>query len=60
MPEQAEDLIVRHLIEALNQLHDDVARVELWSAALRCFNGPAPGYQPDDTHLLPPRKPAPR
>ena len=36
-PEPAEDLIVRNLIEALDRLHDDLDRVELWTAALGCF-----------------------
>jgi hypothetical protein len=60
MPEQAEDLIVRNLIEALDRLQDDLVCVELWSAALRCFRHPAPDYQPDNAHLLPTRKQAPR
>ncbi len=37
MPEQTEDMIVRNLIEALSRLHHDLDRVELWTAALRCF-----------------------
>ena len=36
-PEPAEDLIVRNLMEAINRLHDDLDRVELWTAALGCF-----------------------
>jgi hypothetical protein len=60
MPEQAEDMIVRNLIEALDQLQDDLARVELWSAAWCCFQHPAPDYQPDNAHLLPARRKAPR
>jgi hypothetical protein len=60
MSQQAEDVIVRNLIEALDRLQDDLARIELWSAALYCLQHPAPDYQPDNTHLLPPRKKAPR
>ena len=33
MPERAADMIVRNLIEALNRLHDDLDRVELWTVA---------------------------
>jgi hypothetical protein len=42
MPEQTEDVIVRNLIEALSRLHHDLDRVELWTAALRCFQHAAP------------------
>ena len=56
-PEPAEDLIVRNLIEALDRLHDDLDRVELWTAALGCFQRPAAEYQPGDHHLLPAYKP---
>jgi hypothetical protein len=57
MSEPSEDRIVRNLIEALNRLHDDLDRVELWTKALGCFQTPAPEYQPGDHHLLPPGKP---
>jgi len=57
MPEPAEDMIVRNLIEALNRLHEDLNRVELWTAALGCFQNPAPEYQPGEQYLLPPRRP---
>jgi hypothetical protein len=57
MPEPAEDMIVRNLIEALDRLHDDLDRVELWTAALGCFQSPAPEYPAGDHYLLPPCKP---
>jgi hypothetical protein len=57
MSEPSEDRIVRNLIEALNRLHDDLDRVELWTAALGCFQTAAPEYRPGDHHLLPPGKP---
>jgi hypothetical protein len=41
-PDQAEDVIVRNLIEALNGLQHDLDRIELWTAALHCFRHPAP------------------
>ena len=56
MPEPAEDMIVRNLIEALNRLHDDLHRVELWTAALGYFQRPAPEYRPDEPSLLRPHK----
>jgi hypothetical protein len=52
MPDQAEDLIVRNLVEALDQLHQDLDRVELWTAALGCFQRPVPDYQPGERYLL--------
>jgi hypothetical protein len=60
MSEQAEDVIIRNLVEAVNRLQDDLKRVELWSAALTCFQDPAPEYKPDNAHLLPPVKSRPR
>jgi len=53
MPEQAQDTIVRNLIEALESLHQDLDRVELWTAALSSFQHPVPEYRPGDQHLLP-------
>jgi len=59
MPEHAADTIVRNLIAALDRLRDDLDRVEMWTAALRDFQEPAPGYRPDGTYLLPQRQPPP-
>jgi hypothetical protein len=55
MPEQADNMIVRNLVEAISRLHDDLERVELWTAALGSFQSPIPGYEPSDQHLLPTR-----
>jgi hypothetical protein len=55
MPELAEDTIVRNLVEALNRLHEDLDRVELWTAVLRTFQDRAPDYTPGADHLLPTR-----
>lgn len=52
MPEPAEDMIVRNLIEALERLHEDIDRVELWTAALGYFQRPVPDYSSGD-YLLP-------
>jgi hypothetical protein len=52
MPEAAEDTVIRNLIEALARLHNDLDRVELWTAALGCFQHPVPEYQPSSQHLL--------
>ena len=64
MPEQAEELIVRNLIESLERLREDLDRMELWAAALGSFAHPVPTYQMD-RHLLnpspnrPPRRAGP-
>jgi hypothetical protein len=55
MPKAVEDLIVQNLVEALEQLRKDLDKVELWTAALRCFQAPVPDYEPADRHILPPR-----
>ncbi len=52
MPEPAEDLIVRNLIEALERLHGDLDRMELWAAVLGSFRHPVPDYEPSERHLL--------
>jgi hypothetical protein len=52
MPEQAEDLIVRNLVEALERLHQDLDRVELWTEALGSFQRPVPEYQLGERYLL--------
>jgi hypothetical protein len=56
MPEPAEDQIVRNLAKALERLHEDLDRVELWTAALSCFQRPVPDYQPGERYLLPTRR----
>jgi hypothetical protein len=53
MPGQAEDKIVRNLTEAIERLHDDLDRVELWTAALGYFQREVPEYPPADNYLLP-------
>jgi hypothetical protein len=34
-------------------LHEDLDRVELWTAALGYFQSPVPEYRPNDRYLLP-------
>jgi hypothetical protein len=55
---QAESVIFRNLIEALNRLRDDLDRVELWTAALDSFQRDVPDYRPSGDHLLPLKPPA--
>jgi hypothetical protein len=52
VPEPAEETIVHNLIDALERLRQDLDRVELWTAALGCFQKPVPGYEPNNRYLL--------
>jgi hypothetical protein len=52
MPEPAEDVIVRNLIESVERLREDLDRMELWTAALGSFQHPVPDYRPGDQYLL--------
>ena len=49
--EPAGEKIVRNLQEAVERLHDDIARVELWAGALGCFAQPVPEYDPKNSTL---------
>ena len=42
-----EEVVVPNLIEVLDTLDDDLDRIELWTAALNCFQHPAPEYRRD-------------
>jgi hypothetical protein len=55
MTEPAEEMIVHNLIEALDRLREDLDRVELWTAALGCFQQPVPEYEPSNRYLLAPK-----
>ena len=57
MSEYASDMIVRNLTDALNRLHDDLERVELWAAALSSFQQQPPEYGPSGKYILPRREP---
>jgi hypothetical protein len=55
--EHAGEKIARHLQEAVQRLHEDIARVELWAGALGCFARPIPEYDPDTSRFaLPPQR----
>lgn len=54
MAEPAHDMIVHNLIEAIEQLRQDLDRVEMWAAALGYFQCPVPEYQPGNRYILPP------
>jgi hypothetical protein len=39
------ETIIRQLDEAIDRLIEDIDRVEMWSAALRAWLEPIPGYE---------------
>ena len=49
--EPAGEKIVRNLQQAVERLHEDIARVELWADALGCFAEPVPDYDPAEGNL---------
>jgi hypothetical protein len=46
--------IVEKLDQAIEALHRDVQKVEIWAGALSAFARPVPVYQPNDDFMLPP------
>jgi hypothetical protein len=54
MSDQAEDVIVHNLIDALERLREELDRVELWAGALGHFQAPIRDYQPGNAYILPP------
>jgi hypothetical protein len=49
--EPAGEKIARRLQDAVKRLHEDIAQVELWTGALRCFAEPVPEYDPTNSSL---------
>jgi len=48
------DKVIEQLSAAIDQLRIDVARVEMWAAAVAGFSKPVPGYDVEQ-YRLPPR-----
>jgi hypothetical protein len=46
MAKQGEGVVVSTQTEVLNNVDDDLDRIELWTAALASFQHPPPAYQP--------------
>jgi hypothetical protein len=40
------EMMVRHLLEAIDQVREDMVKVELWASALNGFSRPIPDYEP--------------
>lgn len=49
--EPAKERIARQLMEAVERLQYDIARVELWASALGGFSQPVPDYDPSKSKL---------
>jgi hypothetical protein len=52
MREQREEVVVANPVEVLDNLDDDLDRVELWTTALSCFQHPTPEYPTDNSECL--------
>lgn len=49
--EPAGEKIVRNLQQAIERLHSDIERVELWASSLGCFAKPIPDYSHGQTRF---------
>jgi hypothetical protein len=52
MREQREEVVVANPVEVLDNLDDDLDRVEIWTTALSCFQHPTPEYPTDNIRML--------
>jgi hypothetical protein len=48
--------MIRHLLDAIEQVRRDMAKVELWADALNGFSRPVPGYDLDKGTVWLPRE----
>jgi hypothetical protein len=48
--------MTNHLIEAIEQVRLDMAKVELWAYAVSGFSQPVPAYEPGATMWVPPEQ----
>ena len=46
MRAEPRDEVIRHLLEAIEQVRRDMTKVELWASALNGFSRPIPDYDP--------------
>lgn len=49
--------VERNLLDAIDRLQDDIARIQIWASALGSFSQPIPDYQPGHDFVLPQAKP---
>ena len=54
---QAQEALMHHLLEAIEQVRLDMAKVELWAYAVTGFSRPVPEYDPSKMKMwLPPEQ----
>jgi hypothetical protein len=56
MTNQDREELTRHLLDAIEQVRTDVARVEMWASALDGFSRPVPEYDLDEGRVWLPRE----
>jgi len=56
--DDARDEVIRHLLEAIEQVRRDMTKVDLWASALNGFSRPIPNYDPDRATVWMPREQA--
>ncbi len=55
--DEARDVVVRHLIDAIERVRLDVEKVEFWADAVTGFSQPVPDYDPGKVNVwLPPEQ----
>jgi hypothetical protein len=55
--EQARAEMIGHLLDAIEQVRKDMAKVDLWAAALNGFSRPIPDYELDEGRVwVPPEQ----
>jgi hypothetical protein len=60
MRHDVRDEMMRHLLDAIEQVRRDMAKVELWASALNGFSHPIPDYDPGEARIWTPREQADR
>src|SRR3954452_11825925 len=58
MRDDVRDEMIRHLLDAVEQVRRDMAKVELWASALNGFSRPIPEYDPGQVTVWMPREQA--
>jgi hypothetical protein len=56
--DDANNVMMRHLIEAIESVREDMTKVELWAYAISEFTRPIPPYEPGKTNFWLPREQA--
>jgi hypothetical protein len=51
MKEIAANNVTQHLLDAIERVRDDVAKVEFWAGAVAGFSQPVPAYEPEQASV---------